>query len=122
MVPWRATVEYMPRFIIKRLRPALQEKYRWTPIGSSPNPLKDSDFLDDGEVSADSVYHAWVLLKTEERALHVGDLLVSEDDKVFQCTYSGFEEAAWMPSAESPGSRPNESQPGAVVAASGHAE
>jgi hypothetical protein len=112
----------MATFTIKRLRPALQEKYRWSPIGSSSIPLKINDYLDDGEVSAESVYHAWVLLKSEERALQVGDLLVSEADKVFQCTYSGFEEATWMPAAEGMASKPNESEPGVITTATGDRE
>jgi hypothetical protein len=112
----------MATFTIKRLRPALQEKYRWSPIGATAIPLKINDYLDDGEVSAESVYHAWVLLKSEERALQVGDLLVSEDDKVFQCTYSGFEESTWMPSAEGSASKPNECEPGVIASATGNVQ
>lgn len=112
----------MATFTIKRLRPALQEKYRWSPIGPSSIPLKVNDYLDDGEVSAESVYHAWALLKSEERALQVGDLLASEDDKVFQCTYSGFEEATWLPQADSTAAKPNESEPGGVAVPTGNAE
>ncbi|MCC6264174.1 MAG: hypothetical protein IT169_11395 [Bryobacterales bacterium] len=87
----------MATFLIKRLRPFLQEKYKWSPIGGPLNPLKINDFLDDGEILADSVYHAWTRLREEARELRVGDLLVSENESVYLCTYSGFEEAAWLP-------------------------
>lgn len=81
-----------------------------------------NDFLDDGEVFGDSVYHAWSVLKEEGRSLHVGDLLIAEDDKVFQCTYSGFEEASWMPIAETASAKLNENEPDAAVLASREAE
>lgn len=124
-VPWPpclAAVEIMARFTIKRLRPALQEKYRWSPIGSTSTPLKINDFLDDGEVCGDSVYHAWSVLKDEGRSLQVGDLLIAEDDKVYQCTYSGFEEASWMPIADTASAKPNENEPDAAILASREVE
>ena len=102
----------MATFFIKRLRPFLQEKYKWSPIGAVPNPLKPNDFLDDGEIQGDSVYHAWTLLREQSRELHVGDLLVTEADSIFVCTYSGFEEAAWLPPAAGSASGQDENQQG----------
>lgn len=90
----------MAKFFIKRLKPSLQEKYKWSPIGPGPNSLKISDYLDDGHIDGDSVYHAWTCLRDAERELRVGDVLASEDASVYLCTYSGFEEAAWLLPAE----------------------
>lgn len=112
----------MATFFIKRLRPFLQEKYKWSPIGSTLNPLKVNDFLDDGEILADSVYHAWTLLREESRELRVGDLLVSESEAVFLCTYSGFEEAAWLPTATGEVPRRDGEEPGPDTVASQIAE
>lgn len=86
----------MAIFSIKRLRPSLQEKYKWAPVGAVSNPLKPNDFLDDGEVDGDSVYHAWAQLREESRDLRVGDVLVTPEGGIFVCTYSGFEEAQWL--------------------------
>ena len=108
----------MATFFIKRLRPFLQEKYRWSPIGAVPNPLKPNDFLDDGEILGDSVYHAWTLLREQSRELRVGDLLVTESESVFICTYSGFEEAAWLAPVADSASQPDENEPGRDAVAS----
>lgn len=102
----------MAIFFIKRLRPFLQEKYKWSPLSTAPNPLKQNDFLDDGDILADSVYHAWKLLQEQSRELRVGDLLVTESESVFLCTYSGFEEAAWLPPAAGSTFQPGGNEPG----------
>ncbi|MCC7342906.1 MAG: hypothetical protein IT170_17625 [Bryobacterales bacterium] len=112
----------MATFLIKRLRPFLQEKYKWSPIGGSLNPLKINDFLDDGEILADSVYHAWSLLREQARELRVGDLLVSENESVYLCTYSGFEEAVWLPPAGGEEARQGGKEPGQDAAEAQMAE
>ena len=110
----------MATFFIKRLRPFLQEKCKWSPIGGPLSPLKVNDFLDDGEVLADSLYHAWALLREQSKDLRVGDLLVTESESVFVCTYSGFEEASWLPAAVAPA--PDEKDSGRDAVASQIAE
>lgn len=102
----------MATFFIKRLRPSLQEKYKWAPVGSVSNPLKPNDFLDDGEVEGESVYHAWTQLREQSRDLRVGDLLVTAEESVFVCTYSGFEEAQWLPPVAGSELSPGKNQPG----------
>ena len=108
----------MATFFIKRLRPFLQEKCKWSPIGGPLNPLKANDFLDDGEVQADSVYHAWALLREQSKDLRVGDLLVAESETVFVCTYSGFEVGTWLPTATDAAPGSDEKAPGQDVVAS----
>lgn len=102
----------MAKFFIKRLKPSLQEKYKWSPIGPGPNSLKISDYLDDGHVDGDSVYHAWTLLRDAEKELRVGDVLAVEDGSVHLCTYSGFEEAVWLLPAEGDIAKAGHQDPG----------
>ena len=87
----------MPAYRIHRLKENQRQQFRWAPHTSGAASVKPRDYQEDGSVEAPSAYAAWALLRDSDQALQVGDLLESEDGKLYICKYVGFEEARWAP-------------------------
>jgi hypothetical protein len=85
----------MPAYRIHRLKERQRQQYRWAPHTSGAASAKPGDYQENGSVEAPSAYGAWALLRDSDQALAVGDLLESEEGKLYICKYIGFEEARW---------------------------
>ncbi|MGE5489153.1 MAG: hypothetical protein ACM3ZB_15165 [bacterium] len=96
----------MPRFRIHRLKESAFQQFRWAPHTSGACQVKAKDYEPAGEVEATSVYDAWSVLRTSDRSLRVGDLLESDDGRLYVCKYVGFEDASWLMPEPKPVSGP----------------
>ncbi len=90
----------MPVYRVHRLKPAPRQQFRWAPHTAGATDVRPRDYELEGEVEASSAYAAWAGLRGTGRALDVGDILETEDGKLFICKYVGFEEARWRAAVE----------------------
>jgi hypothetical protein len=86
----------MPLFRIHRMKDVPRQHFRWAPHVSGAAIVKPKDYEPSDEVSAESDYAAWALLRNSERPLGVGDLLELTSGQLRICKYVGFEEARWF--------------------------
>jgi hypothetical protein len=86
----------MPLFRIYRMKESPRQQFRWAPHVSGAASVKPKDYERDGEIEALHDYDAWRLLRDENRALVVGDLLEGEDGRLRICKYVGFDPAEWV--------------------------
>ena len=86
----------MPFYRIHRLKPNPRQHFRWAPHTSGVSGVRPRDYQEAGAVEAPSAYGAWTALRTTQNPLEVGDLLETEDGKLYICKYVGFEEATWV--------------------------
>ena len=80
---------------VHRLKPAQRLQFRWSPHASGAAVVKPKDYEEGGSVEAAGAYAAWTSLRGTPAALEVGDIIESEDGKLWICKYVGFEEAQW---------------------------
>jgi hypothetical protein len=85
----------MAAFRIHRLKPAQRLQFRWSPHTSGAAQVKPKDYEESGSVESAGSYAAWTSLRSTPAALEVGDIIESEDGKLWICKYVGFEEAQW---------------------------
>ncbi len=86
----------MPTYRVYRMKDAPRQQFRWAPHVSGAASVKPKDYEAEGEVRADSEYHAWSSLRASEHPLAVGDLLEAENGALRICKYVGFESASWV--------------------------
>ncbi len=86
----------MAAYRIHRLKSNQRQQFRWSPHISGTATAKPRDYQEDGSVEAASAYAAWTSLNGTPGALEVGDILESEDGRLWICKYVGFEEARWF--------------------------
>jgi hypothetical protein len=86
----------MAMYRVYRMKDAPRQQFRWAPHVAGAASVKAKDYEPDGDVQADSEYHAWSLLRASEHPLAVGDLLESETGALRICKYVGFESASWL--------------------------
>ena len=86
----------MPKYRVYRMNDSPRQQFRWAPHVSGAATVKAKDYAPDGEIEADSEYHAWSRLRASERPLAVGDLLEAESGALSICKYVGFESASWL--------------------------
>jgi hypothetical protein len=86
----------MAMFRVYRMKDVPRQQFRWAPHVAGAASVKAKDYEPEGQVEADSEYHAWIRLRQSERALAVGDLLESEGGSLRIFKYVGFESADWL--------------------------
>lgn len=86
----------MAMYRVYRMKDAPRQQFRWAPHVAGAASVKAKDYDPDGEVQADSEYHAWSLLRASEHPLAVGDMLESKAGVLRICKYVGFESASWF--------------------------
>ena len=86
----------MPHFRIHRMKDQPREQFRWAPHVSAQVVVKPKDYEPAGEIDATHEYEAWVLLRSTEKPLQLGDLLETETGDLRICKYVGFEPAKWL--------------------------
>jgi hypothetical protein len=86
----------MAMFRVYRMKDVPRQQFRWVPHVAGAASVKAKDYEPEGQVEADSEYHAWIRLRQSERALAVGDLLESEGGSLRIFKYVGFEAADWL--------------------------
>lgn len=107
----------MPVYRIFRMKENERQRFRWAPHTSGATMVKPKDFEEQGNVEAASVYSAWSVLKTTEKPLDIGDILIDHNDEMRILKYVGFEEARWIIPEVKTGieSVPPASGPGAIT-------